>query len=275
MEIGPVQLVVISFDNIDRFKGQIMAELDAVRSRGVIRLIDALAVARTANGDVVAIEDSDFSAAEVAEIGSAIRMLTGMDSAESVTESSSDLAIDKGIGLTPADIRNVAESIEPGSAMLYLLIEHTWAIGLKEAVRGVGGVPVVQGFLTPEAMLMVGAELRAVLEAEATIELAEAVKGAAILDALITVEVAQEVTDAAMQAAGEAIMAAEAIRAAAAAEAVRALIVAGLIEEAAAEEAAEALAAAELISEAALEEARASAAETEAEVRELAATAAD
>ena len=76
-------------------------------------------------------------------------------------------------------------------------------------------MPLAQGFLTPEALVLVGAEVRAVVEAEATIALADAVKGAAVLDALAVVEEA------------------EAVKQAAAAEAARALIAAGLIEEAA------------------------------------------
>ena len=175
MEYGPIQLVVFSFDSIDRFKGQIMAELDAVRSRGVIRLIDALGVARNANGDIVAIEDSDFSAGEVAEIGSAIRSLVGIEDAQSSEKSRSMLLVHR--PWTRADPRpdsrgrRIARTRQRDAR--HLLFEHTWATGLKEAVRGVGGVPVVQGFLTPEAVMMVGAELRAVLEAEATIELAK------------------------------------------------------------------------------------------------------
>ncbi len=180
-------------------------------------------------------------------------------------------AIDSGIGLTVDDVRQAAASLEPGTAVLYLLFEHTWATGLKHAVRNVGGVPIVQGFLTPEAVLMVGAELEAMLEAEATIELAEAVKGAAILDALITIEAAADVIDEASAAAYEAVETSNAIRSAAAAEAVRALILAELIEEAAAEEAAGALVAAGLIEAAALQAALEAAAVAEAEVRELSA----
>ena len=108
MEFGPIQLVVIGFDSIDRFQGEIIAELEAVRSRGVIRLIDALAVVKSADGEFTAIQDSDFTAEEVAEIGSAIRGLLGMDGIEgrplsdAVTEGK---AIDSGIGLTVDDVR--------------------------------------------------------------------------------------------------------------------------------------------------------------------------
>lgn len=60
-------------------------------------------------------------------------------------------------------------------------------------LRVAGGVPLVQGFLTPEALMMLGAEVAAVVQAENTIERAQAVEGAAILEALATVEAAEQV----------------------------------------------------------------------------------
>jgi hypothetical protein len=119
-----------------------------------------------------------------------------------------------------------------------LLIEHQWALELKGAVRGAGGVPIVQGFLTPEAVFMVGAQLRAVVEAEDTIALAQAIEGAAVLYALATVE------------------AAEMMQQAAAAETARVLIATGLIEEAAVQDVINTLIAADLIEQDALAEAQ-------------------
>jgi uncharacterized membrane protein len=264
-EFGPIQLVVIGFDSLDRFKGEIARELDAVRSRGVIRLIDALAVARTPSGEVVAIEDSDFNVDEVSNLGTAIRGLVGMNGRANGAMSGE--SSDRGIGLSPEDVRHVAEELEPGTGALFLLIEHSWATGLKHAVRNAGGVPLVQGFLTPEAIMMVGAELRAIVDAETTIEIAEAVKGAALLDALITMEEAAEAAEEAMRVTDEVVDITNAIRAQAASEAVRALIVAELIEDAAAEEAAGVLVAAGLIEAAALAEAEQVARAAQAEIQ--------
>ena len=115
-------------------------------------------------------------------------------------------------------------------------------------MRNAGGVPIIQGFLTPEALVMVGAEVRAVAEAEDTIALAQAVEGAAVLSALATVEVAEEVQQAAV------------------AETARVLIAAGLIEQAAAQDVIDTLVAADLIKQEALGEARAAVAQANAEV---------
>ncbi len=55
-----------------------------------------------------------------------------------------------------------------------LLVEHAWARQLRTAVRATGGVPVAQGFLTPEAIMLVGGELQAMVSALETIERAHA-----------------------------------------------------------------------------------------------------
>ncbi|MEZ4715291.1 MAG: hypothetical protein R2851_04280 [Caldilineaceae bacterium] len=88
--------------------------------------------------------------------------------------------------MTAADIAAIAADLEPGTAVGMLLFEHVWAAKFKYAMRSTGGVPIAQGFLTPEALFMVGKEVQAIVEAEAVIEIADAVKGAAMLDALAT-----------------------------------------------------------------------------------------
>jgi hypothetical protein len=106
-----------------------------------------------------------------------------------LVESIANDAFGFGIG----DLQNIKDRIPPGNSALVLLSESQWALELKGAVRGGGGVPIVQGFLTPEALFMVGAELGAIVQAEDTIALARAVEGAAVLSALATVEAAEMV----------------------------------------------------------------------------------
>lgn len=248
MNIGPVQLVVVGFERTDRFKGEILRELDELRTGGVIRVLDLLFVMKDEAGDVLAFEDTDLSSEEEAEYGSLIEGMLGLADQEVAGIEAGDLAAaENNYGLTVEDIQQVAAQIEPGTAAGILLVEHKWAAGFKQAVREAGGRMLAQGFLTPEALLMVGKELEAMVEAEAAIEVAEAVKGAALLDALVTVDLAETVKEAALAEAAETVVAAELVKSAAVADAVRTLIVAGLIEDAAAQEAIEALVVAGLI----------------------------
>ena len=137
-----------------------------------------------------------------------------------------------------------------------MLVEHGWAQPLFDAIAESGGALVGEGFLTPEAGLLVGAEVAAMEEAARVIAAAQADEADAMLLAM-----------AAEAQAAEAIAASEAIRTAAAADAIRALITAGIVEEAAAVEAVEALTAAGIIVAAADEAATEAVAEAAATVK--------
>jgi DNA-binding NarL/FixJ family response regulator len=130
----------------------------------------------------------------------------------------------------------LADSLQPGTAVAFLLVEHHWAAPLFGAIAETGGTLIGEGFLTAEAGLVVGAEVAAMEEASAVIAQAQAIEA----DALLTAAAARAE-------AAEAVAESERIQSAAAAGAVRALIAAGLVEEAAAHEAVTALTAAGLI----------------------------
>jgi uncharacterized membrane protein len=253
--VGPIQLVVIGFPPDARFSGEIIKALSDLRGRGVIRLIDALFVRKDADGKVVSsLRDSDLTLAQREYMGAVVGGLLGLvaggdEESEALGATMAAQAIhDNAFGLGIGDLQKVKDQIGPGQSALVLLVEHQWAVELKGAVRGAGGVPIIQGFLTPEALFMVGAEVEAVVQAEQTIAIAQAVEGAALLSALATVEAAEMVQQAAV------------------AETARVLIAAGLIEEAAVEEVIDTLLAADLIKQAALDEARTAVAQANAEV---------
>jgi uncharacterized membrane protein len=255
--IGPVQLVVIGFPPEAQFRGEIVRALSDLRGRGVIRILDALFVRKDKDDRITAsIHESDLTLEQREVLGAVVGGLLGLMSggdeeseALGATQAAQAIANDA-FGLGIADLQNIKDRIPAGNAALLLLIEHQWALELKGAVRGAGGVPVVQGFLTPEALFMVGAELRAVTEAEDTIALARAVEGAAVLSALATVEAAEMVQQAAV------------------AETARVLIAAGLIEEAAVDDVINTLVAADLIKQEALAEAHVAVEHANAELAE-------
>jgi hypothetical protein len=87
-------------------------------------------------------------------------------------------------GFALDDLRRLSDEIGAGEHAAVLLVEHVWASHLRELILDRGGHLVAQGMLTPEVMLLVGAELQAKADAEAAIELADAARGAALLRAL-------------------------------------------------------------------------------------------
>ena len=58
-DIGPVQLFVIHFERPE-FKGRIAEELDALRRRGDVRIVDSIVVLKDAAGDMMTERWSDL-----------------------------------------------------------------------------------------------------------------------------------------------------------------------------------------------------------------------
>jgi DNA-binding CsgD family transcriptional regulator len=244
---GPLQVIAVSFGPGADFEGRVLAEVDRLQGRGVLRLLDLLFVAKNEDGTIerlVVGDDEDFGA-----LLSRIVPLEGAGLVEPAAE-------DGPPGFDLATAQTLAESLPPGTALAFLLVEHGWAQPLFDAIAETGGALLGEGFLTSDAELLVGAEVAAMEEAAEVIAAAQAAEARATLRA---VEAESE--------AAEAIAASEAIQAAAAASAIRALITAGIVEEAAAHEAVEALNAAGLLVAAADEAAAEAVAEDAAEVQ--------
>jgi len=260
MQIGPIQLLAFAFDRIDRFEGQILRELDELRGHGLIWVVDLLFVMKEADGTIHALQEYDMPGYDPAQFGAVLGRMLGLSAAEAGGASLGELL---GAALAPVGrqglgldaIKAVAAAIPPQTAVALVLIEHDWAIGLGSAIGEAGGRMVAQGFLTRDALLAVGRELHATVEAEAATERAAAIRGAAMLDTLTTLAAAEEVQREAMADAITTVVGVEAFRATVAAEAVRALIVAGLLAEADAVDAIDVLFDAELITQTALDEA--------------------
>ncbi len=59
-EFGPVQVLVVGFEG-NSFNGEIMAELQRLKERDIIRLVDMAVVSKDTDGEIVGIEVSDLS----------------------------------------------------------------------------------------------------------------------------------------------------------------------------------------------------------------------
>ena len=64
MAIGPVQLIVLGFSH-PNFHGEIIDELERLRESDTIRVIDALAVHKDADGEIEAAHLSNLTLEEI------------------------------------------------------------------------------------------------------------------------------------------------------------------------------------------------------------------
>ena len=77
MAVGPVQLIVLGFDHPD-FHGEIIEELERLRESDTVRVIDALAVHKDADGEIEVVHLSNLTRDEAIELGSKIGALIGL-----------------------------------------------------------------------------------------------------------------------------------------------------------------------------------------------------
>lgn len=238
MTVGPVQIIAIEFDSLDGLRGQILGELDDLSPVAAVRILDALFVAKDESGDLLALEASELGQEELDEtLGLLVGQLMGfeIEGADDPGAAIEDLTDASPLGMSPTDVEQIGNDLALGTGALLLLVEHRWATELRDAVAGAGGRMVAQGFLTPDGVLMLGAELAATAAAIDAVETAMELEAAATvsaLEALATIEIAAEV------------------EAAVIARTIRVLMEAGFIEQAAVDHAAAAVIDAALIDQA-------------------------
>ena len=147
-----------------------MAEFDYLKDSDVVRVIDGLLVRKDAKGEVTTIKRSDLSGKEAAEFGAVIGALIGLGAAgiEGAEAGAEVGAAEKEEGVDIFDkeeIWDVVEEIPNDSAAALILLEHRWAIGLRDSIRRAGGFHVADAWIHPEDLVAVG--LLAAEEAEA------------------------------------------------------------------------------------------------------------
>ena len=117
MEHGPVDVLIVAFGD-PKVDGSVLSELQRLAAEGIIRLLDAMVVAKEEDGSAFGLDIEDLPADVAEAIGFVDSGTRGMfDSAD-------------------ADV--LIEGMVPGSAVLALAIEHAWAIGLRKALEGAG-----------------------------------------------------------------------------------------------------------------------------------------
>ena len=186
LSVGPLQLLLVGFETTERFRGDIAREIGALRGRGLIRVLDARFYHRAPEGALTEIDLNPLLADPPAD-SNPLAHLMGTNGGGSNVGMAPQDAFSRTAGFALEDLRRLTDEIGTGEHAAVLLVEHLWAAHLRETVREAGGRLLGQGFLTPEVVMLVGAELQARADAQAALELAEAARGSALLDALATI----------------------------------------------------------------------------------------
>jgi uncharacterized membrane protein len=131
-ELGPVDWIVVEFPGT-KLTGEIAPILTDYVDRGLIRILDLLFLVKDADGSFEAFEATDLEDTEIGELRAfetEIAML-----------------------LSEQDVKDLAETIEPGSSAAVLVWENVWAAPFGAAVRHAGGQLAASGRIPIQAVI--------------------------------------------------------------------------------------------------------------------------
>lgn len=151
MRLGPVQILVVGFEE-PQFQGEILAELRRLREHDIVRLLDVLVVAKDEEGNARALETSDLPQEQAERFGELTRAL--VEEAGAQREASRQAA-----GLADEETWDVVDAIPNGSAGAIALLEHRWAIPLREAIERAGGTPLADAWVHRDDLAALGLEV--------------------------------------------------------------------------------------------------------------------
>jgi uncharacterized membrane protein len=161
MAIGPVQLIVLGFTHPD-FHGEIIAELERLRDSDTVRVIDSLAIYKDAHGGLEVEHLSNLTEQEAIEYGTTIGALIGLgiEGEEGMmigAAAGAEQAAAEGVDVfRGAEEWDVLEDIPNDSAAALILLEHHWAVPLRDAIARAGGFRLSDGFISPLDLVEIG-----------------------------------------------------------------------------------------------------------------------
>ena len=158
-EFGPVQIMVVGFED-PNFSGEILRELRRLKDEDIVRVVDLVVVKKDETGDIQAVELSDLSDDERAEMGAMAGALIGLgaegeDGMEAGAIAGAEATEDGFLG--EEAVWSIADAIPTGTTAAVALLEHRWAIPLRDAIRQAGGVSLADTWIHPEDLIAAGA----------------------------------------------------------------------------------------------------------------------
>jgi len=161
MAIGPVQLIVLGFSH-PNFHGEVIAELERLHENGMVRVIDSIAVYKDAAGDLEMEHLSNLTEDEAIEVGTKIGALIGLgidgeEGMEAGAAAGAEQAAEEGVNVFGnAEEWDVLADIPNDSAAALILLEHHWAVPLRDAIARANGFRISDGFISPLDLVEIG-----------------------------------------------------------------------------------------------------------------------
>jgi hypothetical protein len=156
MRVPSVQLLVYGFGPGASFEGQLVGALERIEAGGAVRILDALFVASDPEtGELVAIDLKGDGGAGI------VAPLLEFRLEPAARRRATERALSPGrSGVSAETLRELGNALEPGAAMVAVLVEHEWARALEDAVSRTGGAALVNEFVDATALEEVAPKLR-------------------------------------------------------------------------------------------------------------------
>jgi uncharacterized membrane protein len=124
-------------------------------------VIDALAIYKDAAGEFEVEHLSNLTEQEAIELGSKVGALVGLgiegeQGFEAGAQAGAEAAADGVQVFSDEQAWDVLEEIPNDSAAALLLLEHHWAVPLRDAVARAGGFRISDGFISPLDLVEIG-----------------------------------------------------------------------------------------------------------------------
>ena len=128
MALGPVQLLVVGLSD-PSLRGEVAAECARLAASGSVRVIDSLVVYKDAQDELEVEHLSTVSTEEAAELGEIVGALVGI-----TVEGEPGAGFPAAFAAGDKSGWDVLDDIPRDSAAALVLLEHQWAIPLRDAV---------------------------------------------------------------------------------------------------------------------------------------------
>ncbi len=159
MAIGPVQMLIVGFED-PNFQGEVLEEFKRLKDADIIRLIDLVVVKKDDEGNIETLHTSDLDEDAALEFGAVAGALIGLgyageEGAEAGAMAGAEAMAD-GQVFDDDQVWYAADAIPNGTAAGVALIEHRWAIPLRDAIIRANGVPLVDAWIHANDLIAVG-----------------------------------------------------------------------------------------------------------------------
>ena len=160
-------MLILGFED-PKFTGENLAELERLRDADIVRVVDMLAVWKDEEGNVAVLQESQLTEGEAQEFGAVVGGLIGLGMAgdeglEAGVEAGME-AMEDGHLLEADDVWYAADAIPNNTAAVVVLLEHRWAIPLRDGIARAGGFVLADEWIHAKDLVAVG--LLAAEEAE-------------------------------------------------------------------------------------------------------------